>query len=405
MARVDVEGDVGPEIVRDPVCVSFGIGHPVRSAVEVEADGHRHGPAGGIVHIHREAVAVGERDVRHQLELVRLVVRGVVPGAVRESFQSPVPHFFQAGAGVAVGGPAGNLARGLAGHQFHAVGASPHRDEFIGEVRIHGQGGAGQVIQRPVGVLVVSLQGEVDAGVQLGPIGAGGRLPAPGGLDPVVAQLPCVHRRDRHRVRNQMDVLRQGVRAGLERDVFFGRILEGQPDFGESVEGMAPLAVETRQASAGLHGKLLGRLPGVRRVQGRLQGHFPVQGTGGDAGVFPIRRHDAGVQGIARQVDAPGEFVRVVQPAFAVGPEERLPDVGIQVVGAVFPFMGRNPVVVLVITAADFEPALGRSVFPHEGGVEVPVPERRIPAEGEAVRGVVAIGLEGVVVVDVVGDA
>ena len=96
--------------------------------------------------------------------------------------------------------------------------------------------------------------------------------------------------------------------------------------------------------------------------------------------------------------------MRVVQPPFPVGPEEGLSDVGVQVVGAVFPFVGRDPVVVLVIAAADFEPALGRVVLPHEGGVEVPVPERRISTERESVRGVIAVGLDGVVVVDVVGD-
>ena len=93
MARVDVERDVGPEVVRNPVGVPFRIGHAIVSAIVVEAERDRDRTAGGIVHVHREAVAVGEGEVGHQLELVRLVVRGVVPRSMGDGFEPSVAHF------------------------------------------------------------------------------------------------------------------------------------------------------------------------------------------------------------------------------------------------------------------------------------------------------------------------
>ena len=213
---------------------------------------------------------------------MRLVIGGVVPVAVGDGLVAAVPHLLLARPGIAVGHPARDLAGGLPGHQFHAVGAAPDRHEVVGEVRVHRQRRSRQVVQGPVGVLVIGLQGEVDAGVQFGPIGAGRGLPAPGGLDAVVAEFPGVHRRDGRGVGNQVDVLGKRVDAGLEREVLRRGILEREPEVGHPVERMSLLGVEAGKADAPFQRELVRRLPGVGNVERRLEREFPVQRARGD---------------------------------------------------------------------------------------------------------------------------
>ena len=104
-------------------------------------------------------------------------------------------------------------------------------------------------------------------------------------------------------------------------------------------------------------------------------------------------------------MDAPVELVRFGQPPGPVRPQEGLPDPGVQVIGPGRPSVGRNPVLVLVVSPAYLQAALRGPVFPDQGGVEVAVTEGRIAAEGEAVGRIVGVGLQGVVFVEPVGDA
>ena len=202
-----------------------------------------------------------------------------------------------------------------------------------------------------------------------------------------------------------MDILGQGVYAGLEGEVLLRGILDGEPQVRKTVEHISSPAVEPGQAGAGLQGEHVRRLPGIREIDGGLQGLFQIHVALGDVGYLVVRGHDAGIQGIARQVDAPGEFMGVGQRPFAVRPEKGLPDIGVQVIGGFRPFMGRNPVGVLVVAGAHLQPSVLRPVLPDKGGVEVAVPESRVSAKGEAVPGVVAIGLQRVVAVEPVGDS
>ncbi len=95
----------------------------------------------------------------------------------------------------------------------------------------------------------------------------------------------------------------------------------------------------------------------------------------------------------------------IAERALAVRPEEGLPDPGVQVIGAAHPLVGRHAVLVLVVTAAQFQTSFFGPVTPGEGSVDVSVVEGRIPAEGEAVRRVIGESAEGVVVVEAVGNA
>ena len=406
VSRLDVEGQVEPEVVRDPVGVSVRICESPAAAVAVVSgrDGDR--SAGGVVEIDRQGVAVGELVVADQLDLVRFVVGGVVPLASVDGLHPAVVHFPQESAGVGVRDPAGQFAGGFFGHQLHAVGLAVGLHQVVHQVLVHQQGRPGLVVQVMSHLLVVALQGEVHRAVGYGPVEAGRCLPAGLRTDPAVAELPGVHRRDRGGVGDQVDVLAHRVEAGLQGEVVPEGVLAGEAELGVDVEFPGIQGQQAADTDAALEGEPGVDGPVVTEEQGGFHGLLKLERTRLDEGRLRVQAGQA-----ARREPVPGgieterEVVRVLGVVAEGGFEIGLADAALDPEAGHLVEVVVEVGVVLIVTGRGHEVEPGaQAAAPFQRSVEVGVAEGGVPVEGEAVPGPVAEGLDGVVVVDFVGQ-
>ena len=197
MARIDVERHVHAEIVGDAVTVPGGISQAHAAAVVVHGDRDGDRASGGIVHVDRQAVTMGELVVANQFEIVRLVVRGTVPGTSVDGLHPTVFHLPEQGTGIGVRDPAVEFAESFLGHKLHAVRFPVCFHQVVSEVLIHDQHRPGLVVEAVGDTLVICLEREVDSIVPDGPVQAGRGLPALLRAQGGPGQMPGIHRRHR----------------------------------------------------------------------------------------------------------------------------------------------------------------------------------------------------------------
>ena len=273
---------------------------------------------------------------------------------------------------------------------------------------VHQGRGAGLVVQLVGGTLVVGLQRQVQGPARHGPVQARGGLPARLRPDAVGGELPGVDRGDGRGVGDEVDVLAHGVEAGLDREVVAEGILAGQAQLGVDVELGRMQGEQAAEPQASLEGQLRGHGPFVAGEQRGFQGVLGVQMPGPDERVLAIQRsHGARLQAVVGGVGAERQVVGVAGGVAEVQLGEALADARVHGVAGQFVLSQAvlQPGSVLVIAGGrgQVEPA-GQAAAPLQRSVEVGVAEGRVACEGEPVVGPVEISLEGVGVVELVGQ-
>ena len=271
---------------------------------------------------------------------------------------------------------------------------------------VHHQHRAALVVDVVLHVLVIRFQRQVHRTVHQGPVNARGSLPARLGTDLVGGQAPAVGRRHVHAVGNHMNVLPHGVEARLHAGQVVERVFAGKAYFGPAAELVRAGPQELRPAQAGVDRKAFVYLPGVADIEGRFHRPFPRKAPGYHQRGIAFRQQFAGIEVIPCGVQAIGKRMGVGERTLEVHLGEGLVDVRLQRVGRKLVERVFQSVVIAVVAGGGRHgmPVVEDAV-PFDRTADVPVPEGRIVAETELVAREIAVGVDGVALVDLVADA
>lgn len=99
---LNIYRQIEAEIIRYSITVALAIVETIAATINIF--GHRNGywTTCRVVEVDRYAISVGKFVVAHQFEVVRFVVRSIIPLSIVDSLQAPVLHFPEQRSGIGV---------------------------------------------------------------------------------------------------------------------------------------------------------------------------------------------------------------------------------------------------------------------------------------------------------------
>ena len=203
-----------------------------------------------------------------------------------------------------------------------------------------------------------------------------------------------------------MDVLGHRVESGLEREVVPEGILSGQAQLRVGIELRRREGCKAADAHSAFDQQRRRDRPAVAEEQRRLQCLLRVELPAFHESVLMQRQELTGHQHVPCSARSVSEVVRAVSCIVEGSLGEPFLDAGIYPVSGHFVEVIVECCTVPVVSGYRHEvEAAAEAAAPFHGHVEIGITESRVPVEGESVPGPVGIGLAGVPVIDLVGDA
>ena len=248
--------------------------------------------------------------VGHHLEVVRLVVRRVVPLAPVDGRGTAVFHFALEAARPCIRDPAVQFSDIPASHHLHAPGAAEGADQFIRKVRIHLQDGAALIVDKVLDLLVVNLCGEFHRAARHRSVETRSRLPAALRKDIGVTHLPVVVGRDVYAVRDLVDELRHGIESRLGGKMVRKGVFSGDAHLGRVIHlAVRSVFIIVHVTQAGIEAGGVGQGPLVAGVDCRFDGTFRIEHVGIHDGRVTVRQIRAGAKVVMGGRNAVGKGV------------------------------------------------------------------------------------------------